>query len=173
MIVCPNCHNKELPGAYFCSECGTQLTSLDFLQTRFINKPAEDLTGSGASSQQVISRRASSKQKDPSISLHLVESGKVIHLSDKKDFSLGRAVEGQSLLPDVDLTPFDAFSQGVSRMHASLRIVNGDVYVTDLGSSNGTKINGQKIVSHIEYSISHGDLVTLGRLKVQVLLIRD
>jgi pSer/pThr/pTyr-binding forkhead associated (FHA) protein len=50
--------------------------------------------------------------------------------------------------------------------------MNGDVYVMNLGSSNGTKINGQKIVSHVEYSISHGDLITLGKLKVQVLLIR-
>ena len=102
----------------------------------------------------------------------LLKVGKVIHLSDKKDFTLGRAVEGQSILPDVDLSPFDAFSQGVSRMHVSLRILNGDVYVMDLGSSNGTKINGQKIISHVEYSINHGDLITLGRLKVQVLLIR-
>ena len=172
MIICPNCHNNELPGAYFCSECGTQLNSLDFLQTRVINKPPEIPTGFGSSSQQVLRRRAVARQKDPNISLHLVETGKVIHLSDKKDYSLGRAVEGQSLLPDVDLTPYDAFSQGVSRMHASLRIINGDVYLTDLGSSNGTRINGQKIVSHIEYSINHGDLITLGKMKLQVLLIR-
>jgi len=171
MILCPNCHNKELPGAYFCSECGTQLMSLDFLNTRMINKPPDDKKiDPGSNSFQT--RKVIQKPKDPSISLHLVESGKVIHLNDKKDFTLGRSVTGQSILPDVDLSPFDAFSQGVSRMHVSLRIMNGDVYVTDLGSSNGTKINGQKIVSHVEYSISHGDLVTLGRLKVQVLLIR-
>lgn len=42
----------------------------------------------------------------------------------------------------------------------------------DLGSSNGTRINGQKIVPHVEYTINHGDLVVLGKLKVQVLLIR-
>jgi pSer/pThr/pTyr-binding forkhead associated (FHA) protein len=172
MILCPNCHNKELPGAYFCSECGTQLISLEFLNTRMINKPVEDIDGSNSGANSLPTRKVIQKQKDPSISLHLVESGKVIHLSDRKDFTLGRAVEGQSILPDVDLSPYEAFSQGVSRMHVSLRIMNGDVYVMDLGSSNGTKINGQKIVSHVEYSISHGDLVTLGRLKVQVLLIR-
>jgi pSer/pThr/pTyr-binding forkhead associated (FHA) protein len=172
MILCPNCHNKELPGAYFCSECGTQLMALEFMNTRMINKPPEGGLGSDSGSNAFPTRKVTQKQKDPSISLHLVESGKVIHLSDKKDFTLGRAVEGQSILPDVDLSAFEAFSLGVSRMHVSLRIMNGDVYVMDLGSSNGTKINGQKIVSHVEYSISHGDLVTLGRLKVQMLLIR-
>lgn len=172
MILCPNCHNKELPGAYFCSECGTQLLSLEFLNTRMINKPLDGAIGVDLGLSYVQNRKVIQKQKDPNISLHLVESGKVIHLSEKKDFTLGRAVEGQSILPEVDLSPFDAFSQGVSRMHVSLRIMNGDVYAMDLGSSNGTKINGQKIVPHVEYSISHGDLVTLGRLKVQVLLIR-
>lgn len=172
MILCPNCHNKELPGAYFCSECGTQLISLEFLSTRMISKPPETVSINESPSNSIPTRKVIQKQKDPNISLHLVESGKVIHLSDKKDFTLGRAVEGQSILPDVDLSAYDAFSLGVSRMHVSLRIFNGDVYVMDLGSSNGTKINGQKIVSHVEYSISHGDLVTLGRLKVQVLLIR-
>ena len=172
MILCPNCHNKELPGAYFCGECGTQLISLEFLNTRMINKPAEEINVINSGANSFPSRKVIQKPKDPNISLHLVESGKVIHLSDKKDFTLGRAVEGQSILPDVDLSAYDAFSLGVSRMHVSLRIFNGDVYVMDLGSSNGTKINGQKIVQHVEYSISHGDLVTLGRLKVQVLLIK-
>ena len=96
----------------------------------------------------------------------------MIHLSDRKDFSLGRAVEGQSILPDIDLTQYDGFSKGVSRMHSSLRIVNGEVYVSDLGSSNGTRINGQKIMPHIEYSINHGDIITLGKMKIQVLLIK-
>jgi pSer/pThr/pTyr-binding forkhead associated (FHA) protein len=172
MILCPNCHNKELPGAYFCSECGTQLISLEFLNTHMINKPQEDHSVVESGSSSLPTRKVIQKQKDPNISLHLVESGKVIHLSDKKDFTLGRAVEGQSILPDIDLSPFDAFSLGVSRMHVSLRIMNGDVYVMDLGSSNGTRINGQKIVSHVEYSINHGDLITLGKLKVQILLIR-
>lgn len=171
MILCPNCSNKELPGAYFCSECGTQLVSLNFLNTQFINKSAVETNHPIASSADSISRRTTVKRRDPNISLHLVDSGQVIHLNEKKDFTLGRAIEGQSILPDVDLTPYDAFSAGVSRMHCGLRIVNGDVYVMDLGSSNGTRINSQKIVPHVEYSINHGDLIVLGKMKIQILLI--
>lgn len=172
MINCPNCHHDELSGAYFCSECGTQLTQLDFLQTRFISKSANNLINSSVLPSASVIKKTVVSHKDPSISLHLVDSGKVIHLSDRKDFSLGRAVEGQSILPDIDLTQYDGFSKGVSRMHSSLRIVNGEVYVSDLGSSNGTRINGQKIMPHIEYSINHGDIITLGKMKIQVLLIK-
>jgi pSer/pThr/pTyr-binding forkhead associated (FHA) protein len=172
MIVCPNCHNKELPGAYFCSECGTQLITLDFLNTRMISKPQEVLNPLQTDNQSMFTHKETARKKDPDISLHLVETGKVIHLSDRKEFTLGRAVEGQSVLPDVDLTAYDAFTQGVSRMHSNLRIDNGEVYLTDLGSSNGTKINGQKIVPHVDYVVHHGDLIVLGKMKIQVLLIR-
>lgn len=174
MIRCPNCNNQELPGAYFCSECGTQLVPLNFLHTHMINKTlvSNEATDVQKNAAEIMIRRAAPKKKDPNISLHIVENGKVVHLSDRKDFTLGRAIEGQSIIPDVDLTIFDAFAQGVSRMHCSLRIMNGDVYAMDLGSSNGTRLNGQKIVPHVEYSINHGDLLILGRLKIQVLLIR-
>lgn len=170
MILCPNCHNKEMPGAYFCSECGTPLISMEFLSTRMINKPVE-IKVEPMDYPETLIIRNKAKQKDPNISLHLVESGKIIHLNDRKEFTLGRAVEGQSLIPDVDLSPYDAFSQGVSRMHVTLRIVNGAVYVSDMDSSNGTRLNGQKIIPHVEYSVNHGDLVTLGKMKIQVLLI--
>lgn len=172
MITCPNCHHKELPGAYFCGECGKQLIPLNFLQTHVIQKPFLETASNRELSHDTETRKTVVKIKDPSISLHLTDSGRVIHLSDKKDFTLGRAIEGQSILPDVDLSPFDAFAQGVSRMHCGLRLVNGDVYAMDLGSSNGTRINGKKIVPHVEYSINHGDLLILGKLKMQVLLIR-
>ena len=42
MILCPNCQHKELPGALFCSECGTQLVSLDILNTRSIQRTTTD-----------------------------------------------------------------------------------------------------------------------------------
>jgi pSer/pThr/pTyr-binding forkhead associated (FHA) protein len=42
--------------------------------------------------------------------------------------------------------------------------------VMDLGSSNGTYLNGRRINPHVEESLSHGDIVALGKLKIQVLL---
>ena len=42
MIICPNCHHKELPGALFCSECGARLISLDYLTTQSLQKAPSD-----------------------------------------------------------------------------------------------------------------------------------
>jgi pSer/pThr/pTyr-binding forkhead associated (FHA) protein len=84
---------------------------------------------------------------------------------------LGRYRKTAILLTWI-LTAFEAYAQGVSRLHASIKIINESVVIMDLGSSNGTRINGQKIVPHIEYPINHGDVIALGRLKIQALMRR-
>jgi len=58
---------------------------------------------------------------------------------------------------DCDLRLVD---QGVSRHHAEIRIEDGDVVLVDLGSTNGTFVNGQPIR---RVSLTDGTRVTLGR----------
>jgi len=58
---------------------------------------------------------------------------------------------------------FDEKSDTVSRRHARLSAAggdNGDVSITDLGSSNGTFVNKQRIFSQVK--LSPGDVVQLG-----------
>ncbi|MEA5079352.1 MAG: FHA domain-containing protein [Anaerolineaceae bacterium] len=170
MIICPNCQHKELPGALFCSECGAQLVNVDILNTRSIQRTATDQLDLRADVPETLEKVIAVKNTEPNVSLHIIESGQVLHLKDRKEFTLGRTVEGQPILPDVDLSPFDAFTLGVSRLHAAIRIVNREVVVTDLGSSNGTRVNGQKIVPHVDYPINHGDIIAVGKLKIQVII---
>lgn len=170
MILCPNCQHKELPGALFCSECGTQLVSLDILNTRSIQKTPSEGLNPQIKIPDAAPRSAGSLQTEPNLSLHIIDSGQILHLAERSEFTLGRTIEGQPILPDIDLSPFDAFTLGVSRLHAALRIINREVVVTDLGSSNGTRVNGQKVVPHVDYPINHGDIISLGKLKIQVLI---
>src|SRR5258708_1190624 len=50
--------------------------------------------------------------------------------------------------------------RGLSRRHAVFEVENGDVWVTDLGSTNGTQINGQSVSRRSR--IRHGDEVAIG-----------
>lgn len=104
------------------------------------------------------------------ISLHIVESGQILPLADRTEFTLGRSAEGQPIVPDVDLTAYNAYASGVSRLHAAIKLVNNRIVVVDLGSSNGTYLNGTRLSPYIETPVAHGDLVYLGKLKIQVLL---
>ena len=65
------------------------------------------------------------------------------------------AVLGRS--DDADLTIAD---ETVSRRHAELRGTRNELEIEDLGSSNGTTLNGNDIVGAI--TLHDGDLVGLG-----------
>ena len=69
-------------------------------------------------------------------------------------------------MPDIDLTPHNAYETGVSRLHGSLNISKRPITIQDLGSVNGTRVNGKKLAPHSKTSLSNGDILTLGKLKV-------
>ncbi|RMG86182.1 MAG: FHA domain-containing protein [Chloroflexi bacterium] len=70
---------------------------------------------------------------------------------------------------DLDLTPYDAKHNGVSRHHARLHIENGDLYITDLGSRNGTFLDGEQLPPNQPIKIERSyALLVMGSLTVQV-----
>src|SRR5665648_559756 len=122
MIICPNCHHKEFPGALFCSECGARLISLDYLTTKSIQKiPTTDLDDSildqSESENVVTDQESQNVSLDAEIALYVVDAKQTMQLAGRTEFTMGRVAEGQPILPDVDLSPFEAYSQGVSRLH--------------------------------------------------------
>ena len=113
-----------------------------------------------------------SKNGPVGLSLKVVSSGQVIPLSGQNEFTLGRITEGQPILPDIDLSPYEGYAEGVSRLHAAIRITERGVMIVDLGSSNGTRINGQKIVPNVNYPLKDSDIIAFGRIKMQVTIRR-
>ena len=167
MIICTNCQHKNVAGAMFCAECGAQLDGIDTLITQAITDEqiAEELK-----KKPTIRPEPTSAPINSWISLHLMDSGKILPLASRNEFTLGRLSEGQPIMPDIDLTPYQAYASGVSRLHAVVKRDSNRVMVMDLGSSNGTYVNGRRINPHVEESLSHGDIVALGKLKIQILL---
>ncbi|MBX7269822.1 DUF3662 and FHA domain-containing protein [Micromonospora sp. Llam7] len=62
---------------------------------------------------------------------------------------IGRGDQANLRLPDV----------GISRRHARLDFDGGQVVLTDLGSTNGTMVNGQRVSA---VALNPGDMVQLG-----------
>jgi hypothetical protein len=62
---------------------------------------------------------------------------------------LGRGAEADLMLPDT----------GVSRRHAELRVVEDRVELHDLGSTNGTRVNGQRVQA---VTLTDGDRISVG-----------
>ncbi len=86
----------------------------------------------------------------------------------KTELIIGRLVEGMSDPVDVDLTPEDAYKHGVSRRHAVIRLHDGALYIQDLRSTNGTRINGSILQPDREYRLRDGDELEFARIRAVI-----
>lgn len=88
----------------------------------------------------------------------------IVNLPDGRDLSVGRGDTESSIHPDMDLNQFHGHRKGVSRRHAQLRRINKNLYLMDLGSANGTFINGDQLSPGQLYKLHDGDKVRMGYL---------
>ncbi len=172
MIVCLNCKHANMDGSIFCSECGAPLSSTASSSTHEIGKVLERESPPIEAPKVPAPEPAVPAQglADNWVTLHLLDTGQMLPLAERNEFTLGRISEGQPIMPDIDLSPYQAYSNGVSRLHAVIKRSPDAILLMDLGSANGTFLNGKRLSPNVESDLSNGDVLALGRLKIQVLL---
>ncbi len=72
---------------------------------------------------------------------------------------------------DLDLDPYGALEQGVSRRHALLRPTPDQLVLVDLGSTNGTLHNMESVRPGIACALRQNDLIVLGQLSFRIRII--
>lgn len=165
MIICSNCRHPEPLGALFCSECGTRMDAAEGMPTDSFDPPIEGLLDQlGTPPGPAIPLQGAR------LVLHLYKNEAFVRLEDNKDYTLGRINEGQSVFPDIDLSAYDGYKNGVSRVHASIQIAVRRINVVDLGSSNGTYLNGRRLTPQVPYALNDGDILVLGKLEARVMV---
>lgn len=168
MITCQVCGNKEFHGVLFCGECGSQIA---FTSGQKINTVvySDKMRGVSRDISNTIPKKL---LEERDFLLYHPETEEALDLPVQNEFSIGRLVEGQVIAPDVDLNKYEAFHLGVSRLHATIRIdpQQNKVFVIDQGSANGTYVNGYEIPANSETPINHGDVLTLGKFNLKVIL---
>jgi hypothetical protein len=153
--VCPACHAAYVPGELFCSACGTQLPPVPVV----IPKKPEQVNESAS---LPIPPAAA-----PGIPGKLVlrETGAVVEFPQgKTDIVVGRSSTGSGDIPDIDCGPFGGGDKGVSRRHARILFQSGQLMVEDLGSTNFTYLNRQKLQPNQPYNLKIGDELRFGNL---------
>ena len=179
--LCPTCAHVNRPGVLFCENCGTNLSTgqQTGMGTRDLRGADEAAGSSGTSALpaldpdevKAIQSAGSSIFESTSMVLRIeIEGGAtpIMLKPQPDDMILGRRDPTTGAAPEVDLTPYAGYRMGVSRKHASLRMENNELNLWDLGSSNGTFLNGARLTPHRPYTVRDGDEIRLGQMVLRV-----
>jgi hypothetical protein len=160
MKTCPYCAHSNMEGIFYCEECGQILVGSkvdSVIATRQL------LFGS---THELMGRNTWGTARfagEASIILH-VHNGDPVELKPAAETILGRADATNSSRIGIDLTPFGAQEKGVSRTHAAIRRGEDTLTLVDLGSVNGTHLNGQRLTPNQPRVLRDGDEIRLGKL---------
>ncbi|MBN8619657.1 MAG: FHA domain-containing protein [Anaerolineae bacterium] len=100
------------------------------------------------------------------------EVTRTLRLSQNNRFLVGRSdgqdEDGEETGTDLmlDLGPYNGADSGVSRIHAAFSYREGIVYLEDLNSTNGTRINGLRLNPNQLYRLREGDDLEFGSARV-------
>src|SRR5574341_529870 len=160
-ITCSNC------GASFsandvikCPKCGQHLTRVDHANiTNLVPTDEEDL-GVYAHNRRAYFGRMMQ------LSLYIMETDSRILCDFEGHLTIGR--KSTESRDHLDLSAHNAIDLGVSRKHIRLMRSNATVMVEDLGTLNGTYLNGQKLSPGQTHVLCDGDELRLGKMLIAV-----
>lgn len=166
MVKCSFCGVTHVPNTLFCKECGAYLLTDN-------TTPSTDPLGTdelGWTGDKGKTEAAEGAPESRSIHLKICDSDRVIEIPLTATIVLGRIDPSNNVFPEIDLSQESGVEQGISRRHAQI-IKKGElVMVEDMGSLNGTFINGRRLAAYYPEVLHHGDQLQLGKLLIDIAL---
>jgi len=104
-------------------------------------------------------------EENLNVRLRVRPDGQEILASSQTEYIIGRAYK--SMAPDIDLAPYGGSKAGVSRRHSRLTRRNRDWLAEDLGSTNGTFVNGVKLAPNKPMILTNGDIIRCGQIDLE------
>ncbi len=150
---CPKCGAPVKPDAAFCTKCGTS-----FSPEKPVAEPtaAEEMTPK----TQVVTPKPAAANAWGHL---LFADGKQVELAVPR-LTVGRAApEAADVKPDINLYDVPE-SSTVSRMHAVIELAGAVCTLTDLNSTNLTRINGQTLTPNIAVPFEDGSTWEFGKV---------
>jgi hypothetical protein len=103
-----------------------------------------------------------------SVALYIDHDLEPLILEISNQAILGRYTPNSTSQPRVDLTRYRAQERGVSRMHAIIKRTPTGFVLQDLGSSNGTWLNGVRLAPYIPSPLKSGDHFQLSQIDIEI-----
>lgn len=156
---CLACGYYVAPGTVCCPRCGALIEV----------EPDPSVTTARVRRPATISETTTPSEfpADARVVLQFLPSAHCMSLDLPHPIVLGRSgLPGSDGL--IDLTDYDARQHGVSRRHCILERRDPYLVVIDLGSTNGTYLNGDRLAPQQAVPVSSGDRLILGTLHMMI-----
>ncbi len=179
-LTCPKCGHVNRPGVLVCENCGTlmvneeQVTGTKRFESDKQESDADPKRNTSIETTEMLSVAVSTAgtgtfSEGMVLRLEVEGAPTPILLSPKYETSIGRRDPATGTQPDVDLSAYSGYRLGVSRKHAVIRLNQTQLEIYDLGSSNGTSVNGARLTAHQPHPLRDGDEIMLGKMMIRVL----
>lgn len=150
-MICPHCGVLLPEGVKVCGNCGHPLPERDLGKTVVESPPTV------VESEPGKTKVVPSPEEQPIFGWLVVVEGRERWREfripeEERQFLIGSGEECDFHLPEVE------------KLHASLRIREGKLFVTDLDTESGTFLNGEPVVRE---EVKHGDELKLGPVRLK------
>ena len=194
MIKCQACGTQNLDSSQYCDECGDSLQkykapaangsskeeTVGSVATSRENPVYQSANVTSVGIPPIVKKTENKGDEvdepdsdgsgaDESKRVHanlVIEKGTSIGTEfalSASESNIGRWDADNGVFPDVDLDSFDPEAK-VSRKHARISFRNGEYFLEDLGSTNGTFVNrGRRLIPGNPHKIDEGDEIIVGK----------
>jgi uncharacterized membrane protein YvbJ len=159
MLTCPNCGHSNPVGSHSCKQChhvfadqlstGLKTSSVSLESVRNLKYFAVRL---------ILDRKGIVVQSD--------EESMAIPLGDK--IYIGRNIVDGVFSSYIDMAAYGVLRFGMSRIHALIETMNNQFQLMDLGSTNGSTLDGECMEPFRSYPLQDNSEVMLGQFPILI-----
>jgi hypothetical protein len=165
--ICPFCGHKNPVGVLVCDSCG-KVISGDTIGTTYRLDLPDNLREEQRTAVQQVNLNDRKLDFPPggtfAIQIREVEAPLIFQPDSSNALLIGRRNNENTFKPEIDFYPFAGYLLGVSRKHALIYRQGTRLMLEDLGSSNGTFINGVRLKPNEPHPIFDGAEISIGNL---------
>ena len=165
MTKCQACQHQNKGDSVICAKCGDMLPTRPDLT--FI--PNTSALEHDHTTTVLDMSRPGTATFTAEMELHLKFESDSVTVPVKNTLFLGRDTTKIGITSSIDLTPFGAYLEGVSRLHAEIRVSSENyLEIMDLHSTNGTYLNGKYLKPLYSYRLHDGDEIRISNLALTI-----